>query len=172
MGLEAHAAIEPGASAPPPRPTRGSSTRTTKARSPATRTAASTALARPYRWTTEVTVHIDRHATAKASVARCTSRCSTAATSLAVAGITLPNDASVGRHGSLGFERVGGFAGIGWKHGRWHDVGWYQLQLHNPHDAPPPRVGGAPGTSAPGSVAATHDGAQNGEPCNNRQQCP
>jgi hypothetical protein len=31
------------------------------------------------------------------------------------------------------------FAGIGWKHGRWHDVGWYQLQLHNPHDAPPPR---------------------------------
>jgi Polyketide cyclase / dehydrase and lipid transport len=44
------------------------------------------------------------------------------------------------------------FAGIGWKHGRWHDVGWYELQLHDPYDAPPPRVGGAP---APAHLVAS-----------------
>lgn len=45
------------------------------------------------------------------------------------AGITLPNDASVGLHEALGFERVGVFRSIGYKAGAWRDVGWWQLQL-------------------------------------------
>ena len=45
-----------------------------------------------------------------------------------VAGITLPNEASVGLHRALGFEVVGTFARIGFKHGRWHDV----LRLQRP----------------------------------------
>jgi L-amino acid N-acyltransferase YncA len=48
---------------------------------------------------------------------------------LACAGITLPNDASVGLHEALGFLRVGVSPRIGWKGGRWHDVGWWQLEL-------------------------------------------
>jgi L-amino acid N-acyltransferase YncA len=48
---------------------------------------------------------------------------------LACAGITLPNDASVGLHESLGFARTGLSPRIGWKGGRWHDVSWWQLEL-------------------------------------------
>jgi L-amino acid N-acyltransferase YncA len=55
---------------------------------------------------------------------------------VACAGITLPNAASVGLHEALGFEPVGVYRGIGFKLGRWHDVGWWQLQLLPPDDAP------------------------------------
>ncbi len=48
---------------------------------------------------------------------------------VACAGITLPNDASVRLHESLGFTRVGVSPRIGWKRGSWHDVSWWQLDL-------------------------------------------
>ncbi len=47
----------------------------------------------------------------------------------ACAGITLPNKASVGLHESLGFRKVGVYRRIGFKLGRWRDVGWWQLAL-------------------------------------------
>jgi L-amino acid N-acyltransferase YncA len=43
-----------------------------------------------------------------------------------VAGMTLPNDASVGLHRAMGFEPVGTYRRIGFKHGSWHDVAWMQ----------------------------------------------
>lgn len=43
--------------------------------------------------------------------------------------ITLPNAASVGLHEHLGFVPVGVFRGTGYKHGAWHDVGWWELRL-------------------------------------------
>jgi phosphinothricin acetyltransferase len=51
------------------------------------------------------------------------------------AGITLPNDASVGLHEALGFRRIGVYRRIGFKQGCWRDVGWWQLELLPP-DAP------------------------------------
>jgi L-amino acid N-acyltransferase YncA len=54
----------------------------------------------------------------------------------AYAGITLPNPASVGLHESMGFRAVGVYRGVGYKHDRWHDVGWWQLLLVDP---PPDR---------------------------------
>jgi phosphinothricin acetyltransferase len=48
---------------------------------------------------------------------------------LLVAGVTMPNAASIGLHESLGFERVGVFHDIGFKSGRWWDVGWWELDL-------------------------------------------
>lgn len=57
---------------------------------------------------------------------------------MACAGITLPNEASVALHESLGFERVGVNREIGWKNGAWRDVGWWQLELAPPGDGPPP----------------------------------
>ena len=48
---------------------------------------------------------------------------------IACAGVTLPNDASVGLHEALGFEHIGTYRRIGWKAGEWHDVGWWQLPL-------------------------------------------
>jgi L-amino acid N-acyltransferase YncA len=47
----------------------------------------------------------------------------------AAAGMALPNPASVGLHRALGFEPVGTFRRVGWKHGRWHDVAWAQRDL-------------------------------------------
>lgn len=55
----------------------------------------------------------------------------------ACAGITLPNQASVGLHESLGFLPVGVYRAIGWKAGAWRDVGWWQLQLLARGDAAP-----------------------------------
>jgi L-amino acid N-acyltransferase YncA len=53
----------------------------------------------------------------------------------AFAGITVPNDASVGLHTALGFTPIGVFRSIGWKFGRWHDVAWFQRTLRE--GAPP-----------------------------------
>jgi len=57
---------------------------------------------------------------------------------MACAGITLPNEASLGLHEALGFERTGVNREIGFKQGAWHDVGWFQLELTAAPDGPPP----------------------------------
>ncbi|MFI5387489.1 MAG: arsinothricin resistance N-acetyltransferase ArsN1 family B [Fimbriimonadales bacterium] len=46
-----------------------------------------------------------------------------------VAGISLPNPASVSLHESMGMRLVGVYQGIGFKCGEWQDVGWWQLAL-------------------------------------------
>jgi phosphinothricin acetyltransferase len=48
---------------------------------------------------------------------------------VAVAAITLPNDASAALHQKLGFEAVGVMREVGRKLGEWRDVGWWQLPL-------------------------------------------
>jgi phosphinothricin acetyltransferase len=60
---------------------------------------------------------------------------------MACAGVTLPNDASVGLHEALGFQPVGVYRRIGFKFGAWRDVGWWQLPLADPGDGPPPEPG-------------------------------
>lgn len=49
-----------------------------------------------------------------------------------IAGIALPNLASVGLHEALGFEKVAHFRDIGFKLGQWWDVGYWQMQLQKP----------------------------------------
>jgi L-amino acid N-acyltransferase YncA len=49
-----------------------------------------------------------------------------------LAGIALPNDASVNLFESFGFRRVALYERIGHKLDRWHDVGWWQLRLDGP----------------------------------------
>jgi len=57
------------------------------------------------------------------------------------AAIALPNAASTRLHASLGFEVVGVFHAVGYKHGRWHDVAWMRRQLVEPPVPPPePRI--------------------------------
>lgn len=68
---------------------------------------------------------------------------------VACAGITLPNDASVGLHEACGFELVGIYRRIGWKQGQWRDVGWWELELVPRSDDPP---------AEPGPPARLHDG--------------
>lgn len=47
----------------------------------------------------------------------------------AFAGISLPNPASVRLHERMGFRQTAHFPGVGYKFGRWLDVGWWQLDL-------------------------------------------
>ena len=54
----------------------------------------------------------------------------------AYAGITLPNPKSELFHRSMGFVPVGVYQKVGYKLGRWHDVGWYHLVLQPHADQP------------------------------------
>ena len=47
----------------------------------------------------------------------------------AFAGIALPNEGSIGLHDAMGFTPVGIYREVGWKMGRWRDVGWWQRLL-------------------------------------------
>ena len=51
---------------------------------------------------------------------------------MAFAGITLPNEGSVGLHRAMGFEPVGVYPRAGFKLGRWWDVAWCGLALREP----------------------------------------
>jgi len=48
---------------------------------------------------------------------------------VAIGGAALPNEASVALHEKLGFERVATFRQVGFKHGRWIDVAYWQIVL-------------------------------------------
>lgn len=57
----------------------------------------------------------------------------------AIAGIAVPNDASVALHEKLGFTLAGIERGVGFKLGRWIDVGRWQRDLapRTPQPSPP-----------------------------------
>jgi L-amino acid N-acyltransferase YncA len=46
-----------------------------------------------------------------------------------IGGIALPNERSIRLHEGLGFKNIGCFREVGWKHGRWVDVGYWELFL-------------------------------------------
>lgn len=47
----------------------------------------------------------------------------------AMGGIALPNAGSVALHERMGFAKVAHFREVGWKFGRWIDVGYWQRML-------------------------------------------
>jgi phosphinothricin acetyltransferase len=92
-----------------------------------------------YRWSCEVSVYVDRdHHRAglgRTLYVALLERMRERGLRTACGGVTLPNDASVALHRSLGFEPVGTYRRIGWKLGGWHDVAWFQLSLQDIDDA-------------------------------------
>jgi phosphinothricin acetyltransferase len=50
----------------------------------------------------------------------------------AIGALALPNDASITLHESVGFKRTGVYREVGYKHGRWIDVGIWQCELNEP----------------------------------------
>ena len=93
-----------------------------------------------YRWSCEVSVYLElgrrRGGGGRVLYEALLDRLAERGFRTAVAGMTLPNDASAGLHAALGFEPVGTFRRIGWKLGAWHDVAWVQREL-GPRGAPP-----------------------------------
>ena len=53
-----------------------------------------------------------------------------------MAGMSLPNEASVAFHRALGFTPVGVYRQVGWKHGAWRDVAWVQRTIADGDDPP------------------------------------
>jgi phosphinothricin acetyltransferase len=56
----------------------------------------------------------------------------------AFAGIALPNAASIALHEALGFRHIGTYRGVGYKHGAWRDVGWWQRPIQPLREPAPP----------------------------------
>jgi len=52
------------------------------------------------------------------------------------AGITLPNDASVGLHRAIGMEQIGTYERVGYKFGQWLGVTWFGMRLNEPAEPP------------------------------------
>lgn len=86
-----------------------------------------------YRWACEVSVYVERGrrrtGAGRALYAALFERLAGRGFTVAVAGMTLPNDASAGLHAAMGFEPVGTYRRIGYKDGAWHDVAWLQRGL-------------------------------------------
>jgi phosphinothricin acetyltransferase len=95
-----------------------------------------------YRWSVDVSVYVAAGQVGagigRALYTELVARLRAQGFRMALAGITLPNPASVALHESLGFARVGTMREIGWKAGAWRDVGWWQLELAPAGEGRPP----------------------------------
>jgi L-amino acid N-acyltransferase YncA len=93
-----------------------------------------------YRWSCEVSIYLElgrrRTGGGRALYDALFARLAQRGFRTAVAGMTLPNEASVGLHRAMGFEPIGTYRRIGWKHGAWHDVAWAQRPLAGGGDPP------------------------------------
>lgn len=93
-----------------------------------------------YRWSCLVSVYLERgrrrtgggRALYQALFARLAER----GFRTLLAAMTLPNEASEGLHRALGFEPVGTYRRVGYKHGSWHDVAWAQRSIGGDEDPP------------------------------------
>jgi L-amino acid N-acyltransferase YncA len=94
-----------------------------------------------YRWSVSTAIYVSRHHHRRGAGRALYTTLFALLRSLgyrqATAGITLPNPASVGLHGAFGFVPVGVYRHIGYKMGRWHDVGWYQAEIQSALAHPP-----------------------------------
>lgn len=101
-----------------------------------------------YRWAADTTVYISpahhRRGIGRVLYAALLELLTVQGLYTVCAGITLPNDASVGLHEAMGFELIGVYRAIGHKHGQWRSTGWWQAQLREPRDGQSPADPGPP----------------------------
>ena len=93
-----------------------------------------------YQWSTELSVYIAENYL-KMGIAKALYQVLIKGLKLqgfhtALAGITLPNKASVQFHESIGFIPIGTYHNVGFKFGKWHSVGWWEYQLASYSESP------------------------------------
>jgi phosphinothricin acetyltransferase len=92
-----------------------------------------------YQWSCEVSVYLElgrrRSGSGRALYTALFERLAERGFRRAIAGMTLPNEASEGLHRAMGFEPIGVQRRIGWKRDAWHDVAWVQRPIGD--DGPP-----------------------------------
>lgn len=93
-----------------------------------------------YQWSVECSVYIHedhlRVGIAKALYTALFSILKAQGFTTVYAVINLPNDRSVAFHESMGFNYFATYEKVGYKLGKWKDVGWWQLQLNDYIDEP------------------------------------
>lgn len=86
-----------------------------------------------YQWAVDVAVYVSpdfqRHGVGRALYTTLFSILREQGYFKAIAGVSLPNVASVGLHERMGFRPAAVYHGVGYKCGRWIDVGWWELEL-------------------------------------------
>ncbi|HEX4197396.1 MAG TPA: arsinothricin resistance N-acetyltransferase ArsN1 family B [Caulobacteraceae bacterium] len=91
-----------------------------------------------YRWSVNVTAYVapqaHRRGVGRALYAELLGLLERQGFHAAFAGITLPNDNSIGLHEAMGFVHLGTYREVGFKHGAWRDVGYWRRSLI---DGPP-----------------------------------
>lgn len=88
-----------------------------------------------YRFTVETSVYIDKGHVGKGIgrqlYTRLIEKLKSDDIHAIIGGIALPNPASIALHESLGFDKVAHYKEIGFKKGRWLDVGYWQLEVNH-----------------------------------------
>lgn len=83
-----------------------------------------------YRYSVESTIYLDPHFTGRGLgrplYAALLDAIRDTGMHAVIGGISMPNEASVRLHESLGFRGIGRFEEVGYKFGRWIDVGYWQ----------------------------------------------
>jgi L-amino acid N-acyltransferase YncA len=86
-----------------------------------------------YRWSVDVAIYVapsvHRRGIGRALYTRLLGTLERQGFHSAYAGITLPNEKSVGLHEAMGFQPVGTCNQVGFKLGRWWNVGWWSRPL-------------------------------------------
>jgi L-amino acid N-acyltransferase YncA len=97
-----------------------------------------------YQWTVEVSAYVAPEAQG-GGVARAMYTSLFAALTVQgyrnlIAGVALPNPASIRLHEAMGFIAAGVYHKVGYKLGAWHDVAWFERPLGSFDESPaPPR---------------------------------
>ena len=101
-----------------------------------------------YQWSVDVTAYVHAghrgRGVGKALYAKLFEQLTEAGYCQAFAGIALPNAGSVALHEAVGFSPIGIYRNVGFKHGAWRDVGWWQRELQLTSVPEPPRGMPAP----------------------------
>ncbi len=86
-----------------------------------------------YRFSAEASVYVDKEERGRGLggelYAAIIDRAKAAGVHALLGGISLPNEASVRLHEKFGFRKVAHFEAVGFKFGRWIDVGFWELVL-------------------------------------------
>ncbi|MBO6514682.1 MAG: N-acetyltransferase [Phycisphaerales bacterium] len=95
-----------------------------------------------YNWTAEITIYLMPEARGrgigKALYTKLLSTLSAQRFQVIVAGVSEPNPASVALHTSIGMKQTGYNTRMGYKHGQWIDVSYYQMILGEQPNPPEP----------------------------------
>ncbi len=97
-----------------------------------------------YQWSADVSVYLKEEAKRKGIASQLYTQLFSLLKKQGIcnlyAGISLPNEASTGLHEKMGFNKIAEFHNVGYKLGKWWNVGYWELRLNDVTDNPTPPI--------------------------------